>query len=134
MDLTTQGKLLGVLLSAFDAARESFVRRRIGEALTLICQDIPKEGELESIFQSLLGGYLDTGAPLRLLQIVSKYLPGQPQIGPGLRIEGKLAFFDGPTVIVGNNASGEILVKVMIQVVREKAATQRRQPSSNKKA
>jgi hypothetical protein len=131
LNIREVGKILGYLISAHQASREAFVKRRIEDAVGEISKTIePKEG----LYRDLVEGIIDARVPLKLIANVSRLLPGEPLLAEVAgRAEG---FFvkeeEGVKTIVGLNETGKTLVNAMISAVRERAKESTKKPENPK--
>jgi len=126
------GRVFGHLISAHQASRESFVKRRIEDAISEISRTIePKEG----LYRDLVEGIVDARVPLRLLANLSRLLPGEPLLAEVAgRTEG---FFvkeeEGIKTLIGLNETGKQLINSMIETVRERAKENTKKPENPQK-
>lgn len=123
------GKILGYLISAHQASRDSFVKRRIEDAISEISKTIE---EKETLYRDLVEGIIDARVPLRLVASVSRLLPGTPVLA---EISGRSEGFfvkeaEGIKTIIGLNETGKALVSAMIEAVRERAKENTKKPEN----
>jgi hypothetical protein len=121
------GKIFGYLASAYASSSESFVKRRIEEAMATLSQVVEQKSDT---YREIIEGVIDARVPLKLLVNVCSFLPGKPLIG---EVFGKSEGFfvkEGETLktIIGVNENGKSLVNSMVTAVRERAK------ESNKKS
>jgi hypothetical protein len=116
-DYKKLGYVLGCLTSAYDAAKEKFVKARIEEGLTH--WEFPS-AEIPQCYKDLVEGWLESKSPLELIVLVAEKLPCNPVLSYGFPPPGKPGFYGRSGTLYGKNENGEKLIETMINAVRER--------------
>jgi hypothetical protein len=120
IEIKTIGKTIGYLMSAHEASREPFVRKKIERAITELCRTIEAT---DKVYEEIVEGILETGIPLQLINGISSCLPGEPMIAEIAGIVEGGFFIKGShtKTLIGLNEPGKKLIEKMVSAVKRRA-------------